>query len=87
MSKQASSTTRRWQAPKLFVCAWCQQHGHPQAATRPCRTNLWYVVSHAFVQAVTRAGLASHGVCGRCKNRLVEDLGMPMESHRGSRAA
>ncbi len=75
---KARMAATRWKVPKVFVkmyvCAWCRQHGYAQSAVRPSRAHGWHVVSHAFVRAATQAGLASHGVCGRCKNRLIDDL-------------
>jgi hypothetical protein len=55
--------------PRLVVCAWCEYHGHKQAAVRPADHTSWLAASHDFARVVKRAGLASHGICTACLER------------------
>ena len=54
----------------LVVCAWCAQRGRPRASLRVAGVPGRHTVSHAMATALTRAGLASHGVCPQCATAL-----------------
>ena len=61
--------------PAVIVCAWCQQSGRPQGAARERRTGRWRPVPHAYVRALTAAGVASHGLCTACAAIILQKIG------------
>ena len=59
-----------------MVCAWCLQHGRPNAAMREPETGRWRPVSHEFARAHTLAGTASHGLCLACRPAVLKAWGL-----------
>ena len=58
------------------VCAWCEALGRPQTAVRIPDSRRWRDVSHEHARALKCAGMASHGLCGDCREHLWQAWGL-----------
>jgi len=60
----------------VIVCAWCEHFQQPMGSVRPVLSRQWLSVSHAAVQALKAARLASHGLCATCRPLLAREWGL-----------
>lgn len=73
-------------AGPILVCAWCRQAARV-GTNATARGTQWQKVSLAFVSAVQRTGLASHGLCDACRPAVVREWGIPALGRAGTTEA
>ena len=67
-SRSMAGSRQSQRSVRVVVCAWCAEYRLPHATARPSERQEWQPVSHAFTWAATGAGLASYGICPRCRD-------------------